>query len=113
MEQEKKEYVDYREYKEVVSTITIMKRILYSLVFLVLLLSISFNIYLAFQNKRLNTALDFYTGKVQEMAMRYQIEQNLFRDLLSYAKDKPDLQKLLKKYHITPEQFSGESSKTK
>ena len=100
MEQEK-------EYKEIISTITILKRVVYSLAFLLLLLSVSFNIYLAFQNKRLNTALDFYTGRVQEMAMRYQIEQNLFRDLLNYAKDKPELQKILKKYHITEELFSG------
>ncbi len=109
MEEKQEKYVDYREYREIVSTVTIIKRILYSLVFLVLLLSVSFNIYLAFQNKRLNTALDFYTGRVQEMAMRYQIEQNLFRDLLNYAKDKPELQKLLKKYNITPEQFLSET----
>ncbi len=95
-----------REYKEIVSTVTIIKRVLYSLVFLVLLLSVSFNIYLAFQNKRLNTALDLYVGRVHEMMMRYQVEQNLFRDLLDYAKDKPELQKLLKKYNITPEIFS-------
>jgi len=103
--EEKKEYT---EYKEVVSTLTIIKRVLYSLVFLVLLLSVSFNLYLTFKNKDLNDALNFYIGRVQQMAMRYQMEQNLFRDLLDYAKDKPDLQKLLKKYNITPEQFSGE-----
>ena len=95
------------EYKEVISTLTIIKRVLYSLVLMVLLLSVAFNIYLSFQNRRLNTALDFYTGRMQEMMMRYQAEQNLFRDLLNYAQDKPDLKKLLKRYNITPERFSG------
>ena len=95
------------EYKEVVSTLTIIKRVLYSLVFLVLLMSVAFNMYLAFQNRRLNTALDYYTGRMQEIAMRYQAEQNLFRDLLNYAQDKPDLKKLLKKYNITPDRISG------
>ena len=95
------------EYKEVVSTLTIIKRVLYSLVFLVLLMSVAFNLYLAFQNRRLNTALDYYTGRMQQIAMRYQAEQNLFRDLLNYAQDKPDLKKLLKKYNITPDRISG------
>jgi len=99
------------KYREMVSTFTLIKRIVYSLVFLVLFLSVAFNLYLVFQNKRLNTALDFYTGRVQEMAMRYQVEQNLFRDLLNYAKNKPDLQKLLKKYNITPETVFGGSEK--
>lgn len=102
--EEKRGYVEHRE---VISTITIIKRILYSLVLLVLLISVAFNLYLVFQNKRLNTALDFYTGRMQEMVMRYKAEQNLFRDLLDYAQDKPGLKKLLKKYNITPEQLSG------
>ena len=101
------EIKEHIEYREVVSTLTIIKRVLYSLVFLVLLLSVAFNIYLTFQNKRLNTALDYYTGRMQEMLMRYQAEQNLFRDLLNYAKDKPDLQKLLKRYNITSEHLSS------
>lgn len=101
--------MEEKEYKEIVSTLTIIKRVLYSLVFLVLLLSVSFNIYLAFRNKDLNDALNFYVGRVQQMAMRYQIEQNLFRELLDYAKDKPELKKLLKRYNITPEQFSDET----
>ncbi len=100
---------DYPEYREMLSTITIIKRVLFSLVFLVLLLSVSLNLYLIFRNKDLNDALNFYVGRVQQMAMRYQVEQNLFRDLLNYAKDKPDLQKLLKKYNITPELLSGGS----
>ncbi len=103
--EEKKDYTEYN--KEVVSTLTIIKRVLYSLIFLVLLVSVSFNMYLAFQNRRLNTALDFYTGRMQQMVMRYQAEQDLFRDLLAYAQDKPELKKLLKRYNITPERFSG------
>ncbi len=96
--------------REILSTLSLLKRVLYSLVALVLVLSVSFNLYLAFHNRRLNEALDFYTGRVQQMSMRDQTLDRLFRDLSSLAEDNLELGKLLHKYNIRPNQggASGE-----
>jgi hypothetical protein len=93
--------------REVMSTLALIKRVVYSLIMLALVLSVSFNLYLSYHNKRLNEAMDIYVGRVQQMSMRNQTLDRLFMDLVSLGHDNPGLQKLLNKYNIRPDQQGG------
>jgi hypothetical protein len=99
--------------EELVSTLSLIKKVLYSLVIVTLVLSAAFNLYLSYHNRKLNEALDIYTTQVQRLTMRDQTLNRLFRDLVSFSADKPKLKKLLKKYNILPEEreISGEEEK--
>ena len=90
--------------EELLSTLSLIKKILYSLVIVTLVLSAAFNLYLSFHNRRLNETLDFYTTQVQRLSMRDQTLNRLFRDLASFSEDNPQLRKLLNKYNILPDE---------
>ena len=96
--------------REVMSTLALIKRVVYSLIMLALVLSVSFNLYLSYHNKRLNEAMDIYVGRVQQMSMRNQTIDRLFMDLVSLGHDNPGLQQLLNKYNIRPDQQGGEKA---
>lgn len=86
--------------ESILSTLSLIKKILFSLLLVMLMLSTAFNLYLSYHNRRLNEALDFYTAQVQKLSMRDQTLDRLFRDLVSFSEDNPELKKILNKYHI-------------
>ena len=89
--------------EELLSTLSLIKKVLYSLVVVTLVLSAAFNLYLSFHNRKLNEELDYYRTQVQRLSMRDQTLNRLFRDLVSVSDDNPQLKKLLNKYNILPD----------
>jgi cell division protein FtsL len=90
--------------EDIISALSFIKKVLYSLIIVILLISTAFNLYLSYHNRRLNETLDFYTTQVQRLSMRDQTLDRFFRDLVSFSEDNPELRKLLNKYNIIPEQ---------
>lgn len=97
----------------ILSTLSLIKKVLFSLIIVTLVLSTAFNLYLSYQNRRLNEVLDLYTTQVQKLSMRDQTLDRLFRDLTIFSEDNPELRKLLEKYHILPDkkENSGKDKK--
>jgi hypothetical protein len=89
--------------EELLSTLSLIKKVLYSLVVVTLVLSAAFNLYLSFHNRKLNEEVDFYITQVQRLSMRDQTLNRLFRDLIGVSDDNPQLKKLLNKYNILPD----------
>jgi len=90
--------------EELLSTLSLIKKVLYALVIVTLVVSAAFNLYLSYHNRRLQETLDFYTTQVQRLSMRDQTLDRLFRDLASLSADNPQLKKLLTKYQIVPDE---------
>jgi len=90
--------------EELLATLSLIKRVVYSLVVVTLVLSAAFNLYLSYHNRRIQETLDFYTTQVQRLSMRDQTLDRLFRDLTSFSAGNPELKKLLDKYHIVPDE---------
>lgn len=95
------------------ATLSLIKKVLFSLIIVTLVLSTAFNLYLSYQNRRLNEVLDLYTTQLQKLSMRDQTLDRLFRDLTIFSEDNPELRKLLEKYHILPDkkENSGKDKK--
>ena len=88
--------------EEFLSMLSLIKKLLYSLLIVTLVISAAFNLYLSFHNRKVNEELDFYMAQVQRLSLRDQTLNRLFRDLASFSEDNPQLRKLLHKYNILP-----------